>query len=81
MSYAKVWSCALPGCTHFMPKHQEAAVNGRLSRCWGCDTEFVLDNAAMTEDNPRCEDCRAGNKHSSEDILSALEQMNLAEKD
>lgn len=55
----QVWSCALPECNHYMPKHMEDFVQGKLSRCWSCDEEFEMGPAQMEMDKPFCNDCRA----------------------
>lgn len=53
----KVWSCALSDCTHYMPKHMEAFVEGKVSICWGCDKNLVMDIDRMKYDNPICLEC------------------------
>jgi hypothetical protein len=58
LKYASVWRCALPDCTHFIPKHQEPLIEGRYSFCWGCGERFILDEDALKEDMPRCFTCR-----------------------
>ena len=56
--FVKSWRCALPDCKHFMHVNLEHLVEGRVSICWTCDAEFVLDEDAMKEDMPRCFTCR-----------------------
>ena len=58
LSYAQVWRCGHPMCAHHMPKHMEKLVIGRASVCWQCLTPFALDEKAMKEEFPRCQDCR-----------------------
>lgn len=53
-----VWACALPDCTHYMPKHMEQMVEGKASICHQCNEEFILSTDALKEDKPRCADCR-----------------------
>lgn len=53
-----VWYCALPNCTHFIPKNvPEEAMLGKSSICWNCNTELILDEDLLKEDKPRCIDC------------------------
>lgn len=56
----KVWCCALPDCSHHMPKHYENAVIGKYSICWNCDKEFRLTPENMTDDMPTCDNCKSG---------------------
>lgn len=56
----KVWACALPDCTHYMPSHMNAMVEGKASICWQCGEDMILDKANMKESQPRCENCRLG---------------------
>jgi hypothetical protein len=53
-----VWACALPDCTHYMPHHMSKMVPGKMSVCWGCGEDFVLDYTAMQNNHPRCVECR-----------------------
>jgi len=64
----RVWACALPDCTHYMPKHMEGLVLGKKAICWTCNEEFILDSEALKEDKPRCANCRSGIK-SEDDLL------------
>jgi DNA-directed RNA polymerase subunit RPC12/RpoP len=64
-----------------MPKHQEAAVIGRLSICWKCESEFPLDEDAMTEDKPRCFNCRHKIKTDAEKIQEYLAAVGTASND
>jgi hypothetical protein len=53
----KVWACALPECTHYMPAHMAALVDGKASLCWKCEDRFILNPSNMTEDKPICDEC------------------------
>ena len=62
LGYGLTWACALD-CSHFQPVIFEGnkidrRIIGRKSVCWECRTEFVLDENALTEDQPRCITCR-----------------------
>ncbi len=59
-SSTKVWACALPDCSHFMPKHLEDLIEGKRSICHSCGEEFILDKNSLKDDNPNCDDCRFG---------------------
>lgn len=56
----KVWACALPDCTHYIPKHMEKLANGKATFCWGCNAEMTLNPSNMNEDRPQCENCKLG---------------------
>lgn len=49
--------CALPDCPHHMPKYYENGLIGKKSICWNCDSEFILDERAMSMDMPVCISC------------------------
>ena len=70
LSFVKTWACALPDCTHYMPKHMERMVEGKASICWECEKEFVLDRIALTMDRPTCLECR--NPLNIDDTLMEL---------
>jgi hypothetical protein len=53
----KLWSCALPGCSHHMPRHYENTLVGKFSICWGCNKQFILDESSMEMDKPICSNC------------------------
>jgi len=52
-----VWACAFPHCNHYMPKHMEERVIDKLSICWKCGEEFVLESQLMNRQKPICVDC------------------------
>lgn len=53
----KVWACALPDCSHYMPNHLEPTLPGKKSICWQCEGELILDAHNMSNDKPLCNDC------------------------
>jgi hypothetical protein len=55
-----VWKCALPDCSHYMPKHMEGLLNGKNSTCWECGADINLNPSNMEEDKPKCDNCRLG---------------------
>jgi hypothetical protein len=68
-----VWACALGDCNHYMPKHMESIVPGKNSYCWECDSQMILDSINMSEDRPRCTNCRLGiNPESIESIIGGV---------
>lgn len=52
-----VWTCALPTCTHYMPKHLEEMVKGKYSVCWECDEQMIMGPLQMERDKPICDNC------------------------
>lgn len=52
-----IWACALPDCTHFMPHNVSQHVPGKVSICWSCGNEFILDEDNMKVDQPVCFNC------------------------
>lgn len=56
----KIWACANPDCTHYMPPHLSHLVEGKRSICWQCGEKMTLHSLNMNEDRPRCDDCRLG---------------------
>jgi hypothetical protein len=61
LKYAKVWSCALPDCYHYMPDHMSVNVIGKRSLCWECNGEFILDENNMKNEMPICYECAHAN--------------------
>lgn len=52
-----LWTCALPDCTHHMPKHYEKSIHGKLSLCYSCESDIVLDPIRLDMDKPLCDEC------------------------
>lgn len=51
------------GLAHILPGHQ--------SICWGCNEEFTLDEEALKDDQPKCNDCRMRDRGESPVDLDA----------
>lgn len=56
----KVWSCALPDCQHYMPKHMEQMIPGKGTICWNCLEECLMGPIQMNMIRPFCDDCLLG---------------------
>ena len=50
------WSCALPDCSHFIPRNMDEPV-GKMSLCNNCMDVFMLDEQNMRFDKPICASC------------------------
>ena len=57
MKIRGIWYCALPDCTHFMPRNMELGVMGKKSVCWNCGEEFIMDERSIKMEQPICYDC------------------------
>lgn len=57
LSLGDVWACALPECSHYLPKHIEQLINGRATICWNCNNRTTMSPANMGMDRPFCPDC------------------------
>ena len=51
----RAFKCAHPECSHYA---QLSLVEGKMSSCNKCHTEFVLDTKAMALVKPLCINCR-----------------------
>jgi hypothetical protein len=58
LNQKKTWRCTLPGCTYFIHLGLAHTLPGRLSICWECNEEFTLDDEALKDDMPKCDNCR-----------------------
>jgi hypothetical protein len=62
--FNKGWRCALPHCTHFLPRNVEHMIDGSTSECWSCSEPFMINEDTIKdaiEHNfgmVRCADCR-----------------------
>lgn len=56
----KIFACALPDCSHYMPKHMEPMIVGKRSLCWQCDKPFVIGYEHLEQDKPICANCAMG---------------------
>lgn len=77
-----VWYCGDPNCLHYMPKNiRNGSVDGRLSVCWNCGKEFVLDSELMQKDEPVCFDCHTGfGKVSSRELNDLISRIGRQQK-
>lgn len=64
-----LWSCALPDCMHFMPKHFENLIPGKASYCWKCEESMIMGAAQLQMNKPLCDDCLMGRAGTLADIL------------
>lgn len=64
-----LWSCALPDCMHFMPKHFENLIPGKASYCWKCEESMIMGAAQLRMNKPLCDDCLMGRAGTLADIL------------
>ena len=67
----RIWACAFPTCSHHMPPHYAALIEGKASICWKCGEVMVLDGSNMSMDKPICNDCRSMNE-----LNRKLEELN-----
>jgi len=58
IGFTKVWACAMPNCSHYMPHNMEDLVIGKSSFCWNCNGPIVLDETTMQNDKPICRTCK-----------------------
>ncbi len=73
-----LWACALPTCSHHMPKHMESMLPGKYTLCWKCEETTVLDTRTMKMDKPLCEDCDTNYiSIESPDLLEELVKAGL----
>lgn len=76
MSGTPLWACALPTCNHYMPKHMEMMVEGKMSICWDCGKEFILDEENMMVDKPNC-GCVVRKKTDTEKMAEILKEFGV----
>lgn len=74
LGYADVYACALPTCTHYMPKHLEVTLLGKQAICWFCENKFILDERALRMEKPVCLQCALG-ESKSEDELPVSDEL------
>ena len=49
-----IFRCMIPNCSHYIP---ESLIKGRISICWRCGEQFVIDREAAELARPHCKDC------------------------
>jgi hypothetical protein len=67
-----IWACALPDCTHYMPKHMEHFIPGKVSICWACSSHVMLDEHTMQMDRPICLKCELKERNVNVDEIESL---------
>lgn len=68
-----LWHCALPDCSHYMPKNVASSVVGKRSLCWTCENEFILTPDNMRESMPQCDYCLNPNLSRIQEYLEETE--------
>jgi len=56
-SFGRVWTCALPDCNHYQPRHMETLLPGKQATCNECDNIYILTHEKMLSDEPICDEC------------------------
>ena len=59
LNHKKTWRCTLPGCKYFIHIGLAHILPGSSSVCWNCSGVFTLDERALSDDQPICDDCNA----------------------
>jgi hypothetical protein len=68
-----VYKCALPNCPHYVYKE---LAKGRVSICWRCGDEFVMNTYSVQLAKPHCKKChrlKSGEKKEYPDTKKAME--------
>ena len=73
----KTWKCALTGCSFFVHLGLAHVLIGKAAICWDCESPFEVSETSLTEDKPRCNECRTG---MSEEELSQFIDTKMGEK-
>ncbi len=71
----KLWRCTLAGCSFFVHTGLAYVLPGKQAMCWDCDETFILGEAALKDDMPKCPRCRGisfAPKQSSEVVTPAI---------
>jgi len=56
-TFGRVWSCSLPDCNHYMPRHMESMLPGKNAQCNECENIYILTHEKMKSDEPICDEC------------------------
>lgn len=80
LTFADVWACALPDCTHYMPEHMSTLMNGKRSICWKCNEPMLLHPLNLTMERPVCDECKLGIKESTDVPMSDVMRAFLEKK-
>ena len=69
-----VWACALPDCSHYIPKHLELMMSkGKKSICWSCRQEFILNALSMQLNQPTCDECNP----QASNLMNAIDKLGI----
>jgi hypothetical protein len=68
----KTWKCTLDGCSFFVHLGLAHILIGKSAVCWGCGDTFTLNEYALKEDQPRCDECRLGNSLDIDQISANI---------
>lgn len=77
----KLFACALPNCTHYMPAHLMNMIVGKNSICWGCGKIFVMDESHLEQEKPICFNCSKGlpsDENELENLLKLIAEHKKA---
>ena len=67
------WTCA--DCSWFVHDGLSHILLTKDAECWSCGDTFRLTEAALQEDKPRCDACRAG--ATTDEITQMLKDKGL----
>jgi hypothetical protein len=77
LQFDKLWVCARPDCTHYMPKHMEQMLIGKASICWSCGGDLILDAETMKLDRPICFACANPEITNDDELLKAIGDIDI----
>lgn len=65
-----IFKCILPGCSHYI---RNQFIEGKISECWECHENFVIDKIASRLQKPICQACRMKRRRTK--IETPVEDM------
>jgi hypothetical protein len=73
-TFGRVWSCTLPDCNHYMPRHMESLIPGKRAQCNECENTYILTHNKMAADEPICDECEVEHRMRHEELAKGLDK-------
>jgi len=65
-----IYRCMKPGCNHFLPT--PGLLEGKVSECWICKDDFIIDKKSMHQARPVCRECAEDRADRKERLINGV---------
>lgn len=76
----KTWKCMLEGCNFFVHQGLAHLLLGKTGICWECGEQFMIDEYALKDEQPKCYDCRSDVIVKPVNVVTEIPEEGMSEE-